>query len=473
MENQETGTRRAHMAGRIAAIAAPVLLAVALVVACIWGAEQSARAESLERGIQSVYRQAFLELNDNVHDMQVSLKKLMVVSSPKQYVLLLDDVWRLSGAAAANLAALPVSHTEVEQFNRFVVQAGDYARTLSTQILSGAVLGQEDRDQLAAVYEASVQTAAELERRLQEEDFPLTALTVDGYYGDGTGATAGSDSTSGEDEGAAGGEGAAGSEDEASIANYPTLIYDGPFSESTEKAEPRGLPEEEVDADAALQAAAEYVGGSLQLAGEADGTIPTYEIIGTDADGRSVELAITRQGGRVLWMMAEAQGGAEGVPEEAESARMRDAAKAYLDARGYDGMEATYAQFYAGIAVYNFASVQGGVILYPDLVKVYVERQSGKVIGVDAYNYLFSHTERQLPVPVVTEEEARESVNEALEIVSVRLALIPRTAVTEVLCYEFKGTYGGASFIVYINAVTGSEEQIFEIVNSDEGQLVV
>ena len=54
-----------------------------------------------------------------------------------------------------------------------------------------------------------------------------------------------------------------------------------------------------------------------------------------------------------------------------------------------------------------------------------------------------------------------------------RLALIPRTAVTEVLCYEFKGTYGGASFIVYINAVTGSEEQIFEIVNSDEGQLVV
>lgn len=484
MEHQETGRDRARLARRIVAIAVPVVLAAALVVACVWGAEQSARAETLEQGMQSVYRQAFLQLSDNVHDMQVSLKKLTVVSSPKQHVLLLDDVWRLSGAAEANLASLPVSHPDAEQFNRFVVQTGDYARALSTKILSGAVLQQEDRDQLAALYEASVQTAAELERRLQEDDFPLAAMTGDGFYsptagGDGTAATSGSDSTSGEDEGGqAGAEGqngnaGQGNEDEESISNYPTLIYDGPFSESTEKAEPRGLPEGEVDQNAALQAAAQYVGGSLQVSGEADGSIPTYEITGTDADGRGVELAVTRQGAQVLWMMTQTEGGAEGMPDEAESARMRDAAKAYLDARGYDGMEATYAQFYAGVAVYNFASVQGDVILYPDLVKVYVERQSGKIVGVDAYNYLFSHTERQLSAPAVTEEEARERVSEALEIASVRLALIPRTTVTEVLCYEFKGTCGGADFIVYINAVTGDEEEVFEIINSDEGQLVV
>ena len=69
-----------------------------------------------------------------------------------------------------------------------------------------------------------------------------------------------------------------------------------------------------------------------------------------------MELAVTKQGAQVLWMMAASEGGAAGVPDEAEGARMRDAARAYLDARGYDGMEATYAQFYAGVAVYNFAS---------------------------------------------------------------------------------------------------------------------
>ena len=428
-------------ARRIVSIAVPAVLALALVGACIYGAEQSTRAETLERSVQSSYRQAFLELNDNINDMQVSLKKLMVVSSPKQHVLLLDDVWRLSGAAEANLAGLPVSHPDAEAFNRFVVQ-----------------------------------TARELERRLQEEDFPLEALTGDGFYlaseadaqQDGTNAGPGGESNAGPAEG-----GESQQEDEGSITNYPTLIYDGPFSESTEKAEPRGLPEGEIDESAALQAAARYVGGSLQIEDTADGSIPTYEIAGTDADGRSVELAVTRQGGQVLWMMAQVQGGAEGVPEESESAAMRDAAKAYLDARGYEGMEATYAQFYSGVGVFNFASVQGGVILYADLVKVYVERQSGKIVGVDAYNYLFNHTDRQLPMSAVTEDEARERVSESLEILSVRLALIPKTATTETLCYEFKGRLNDADFIVYINAVTGDEEEIFEIINSDEGQLVV
>ena len=482
-------------ARRIVSIAVPAVLALALVGACIYGAEQSAKAETLERSVQSSYRQAFLELNDNINDMQVSLKKLMVVSSPKQHVLLLDDVWRLSGAAEANLASLPVSHPDAEAFNRFVVQTGDYARSLATGILSGAVLRQEDREQLAALYEASVRTAAELERRLQEEDFPLESLTGDGFYlasetgaqEDGTSTSQNGGQSGGQNGGQSGDQsggqsdsqnggqngGGAQQKDEGGIANYPTLIYDGPFSESTEKAEPRGLPGGDVDEHAALQAAAQYVGGSLRIAGTADGSIPTYELTGIDADGRSVELAVTRQGGQVLWMMAEVQGGAEGVPDEAESAAMRDAAKAYLDARGYEGMEATYAQFYSGVAVYNFASVQGGVILYADLVKVYVERQSGKIVGVDAYNYLFNHADRELPMPAVTEEEARERVSESLTVLSARLALIPKTAMTETLCYEFKTTLGDAEFIVYINAVTGDEEEIFEILNSDEGQLVV
>lgn len=455
-------------ARRIVSIAAPAVLALALIGACVYGAEQSARAETLARSVQSGYRQAFLELNDNISDMQTSLKKLMVVSSPKQHVLLLDDVWRLSSAAEANLASLPVSHPDAEAFNRFVVQTGDYARSLATRILSGAVLRQEDREQLAALYEASVQTARELERRLQEEDFPLEALTGDGFYLASAGAEQG-----GTNAGTGGSSGGAGHEDEDSIADYPTLIYDGPYSESTEKAQPRGLPEGEVDERAALQAAARYVGGSLQIEDTADGGVPTYEIAGADADGRGVELAVTRQGGQVLWMMAETQGGAEGVPEESESAAMRDAAKAYLDARGYEGMEATYAQFYSGVGVFNFASVQGGVILYADLVKVYVERQSGKIVGVDAYNYLFNHADRQLPVNVVTEDEARQRVSESLEILSARLALIPKTATTETLCYEFKGRLNDAEFIVYINAVTGEEEEIFEIINSDEGTLVV
>jgi len=47
------------------------------------------------------------------------------------------------------------------------------------------------------------------------------------------------------------------------------------------------------------------------------------------------------------------------------------------------------------------------------------------------------------------------------------------TPETEKLCYEFKGEYEGLSYIVYINAETLYEEQIFKIIDSENGQLVI
>ena len=38
---------------------------------------------------------------------------------------------------------------------------------------------------------------------------------------------------------------------------------------------------------------------------------------------------------------------------------------------------------------------------------------------------------------------------------------------------EFKCTCGETFFIVYVNAETGAEEELFEVLNSDEGDLVV
>ncbi len=433
------------------AFAVPVLMAIALTAVCIWGSRTAAEAESLEREIQAVYRQNVYELADNVNDLQTTLKKLRVTASGSQHVLLLSDVWRLSGAAAANLAVIPRAHVDTAELNAFLVRVGDYARTLETRILSGGVLTGEDYETITSLYKASAGVGAELMERLSTDDFPVSSLDTEGYY-------------TSENDG----------QSEESIADYPTLIYDGPFSESVEKAEARGLPAGEVDENTALERARSFLGGGeLAPAGLTDGKIPAWSFSGTDAEGRAVELQITRQGGLVLWMMAQTEGGPDTPPNVSDTAAYKSVAKAWLDSRGYTGMEATYAQYYAGTAVLNFAATQDGVLLYSDLIKVYVSRENCAVIGVDATNYLFSHTQRELPAELISEDAARYCVSDGLDIQSVRLALIPKTALTEVLCYEFKGSCMGASFIVYINALSGAEEQIFEIIDSEEGQLVV
>lgn len=445
----------------VVAVAVPVVLALALAGVCIWSSEEqrrsAERAQTLETMVQSGYRQAFYELSDNVNGISTALKKLRVTASSARHILLLADVWRLSGAAVASMGNVPNAHVDAYALNSFLVRVGDYAHVLTQRILAGGVLMQEDYEQLDALYEASVKIGGELSNRIASDDFPLQSLDADNYY-------SAADAGGGEEQ-----------EDRDSISDYPTLIYDGPFSESNEETQARGLSEGEIDEAAARQKALDYLGGgALTGSGAEDGVIPVYGFFGKDGSGRNVELTVTKQGGAVLWMMAETAGGEDGVPDEKTVQTMRDAAKAFLDAHKYSGMEATYAQFYDGVGVFNFAATQDGVILYNDLIKVYVERASGAVCGVDANNYLMMHkSDRVLPQAQLTREEAQQCVSESLEVASVRLALIPKTASTETLCYEFKGTCRGSEFIVYVNAASGAEEEIFEIINAEDGQLVV
>ena len=172
-------------------------------------------------------------------------------------------------------------------------------------------------------------------------------------------------------------------------------------------------------------------------------------------------------------MMGSTSGSAGGMADNEESQRLKQAALDYLNVHGYDSMQATYAQYYDGAAVINFAATQQDVILYSDLVKVWVDRQTAQVIGLDARNYLYSHVERELEEPKISMEEAESMLNVNLKVADRKLALIPLNPVKESLCYEFKGTFGEEEYIVYINVSSGEEEQIFKIINSEEGQLVI
>lgn len=429
----------------------PALFGIALVVTAVWGSMRNAEAQSYRANMENSYRRAAYELSESVNSMEADLAKLMVAGTPAQHVLLLSDLSRECGTAQSLLSELPAAHGEVTELNRFLVRMGDYARALSIRVLRGEAVAPTDKEQLHALHESAAGLSVTLTERMEQGDLPLAALSGEEYY-------------------------AAGEEyQQSGIEEFPTLIYDGPYSESSEKAMPLGLPEGEADEAAALAAARALAGEGTSLAanGTVEGDIPYWDIGGTDAFGREVSIAITKQGAKPLTMMSEAAGAEEGIPDPDTAKAYRDAAAKFLESAGFDNMTSTYAQYYAGMAVINFAAQQEEVILYSDLVKVWVDRQTGAVIGMDATNYWYSHRPRQLQKPRYTRDEAAVMVSDDLTLRSIRLALIPVTPETEKLCYEFKGEYEGVSYIVYINAETLYEEQIFKIIDSENGTLVI
>ena len=187
----------------------------------------------------------------------------------------------------------------------------------------------------------------------------------------------------------------------------------------------------------------------------------------SEEDG--VVISITKRGGYLSYMLGSSYAGVSKLSAEEAIERGVE----YLESHGINNMKESYYSINDGICTVNYAYVQNGVICYPDLIKVSVAMDTGKVISVDARGYLVNHFARTDVNPVLTSENAAKSLSPYLTVKDVKTAVIPTDSGKEVLCYEFwcEGT-GNEELLVYINAATGEEENIFFLLYSDNGILV-
>ncbi len=425
------------------------LLIVALTVTTIVFHSQKA---SLKNQISAFYSKAFEQLMTDVTSLEAKLYKLNASNGLNQYTMLLMDVWRQTGDTEGSLAALPVSYQSSSTLTQFINRTGDYCHFLADKIARGENLTDEDFEQIKKL----AQSCGEIYDELGN-------LWQNGYPGD---------------EGFAEEVFMAADVQEGNLdftnQEFPRLVYDGPFSESTEDKQPEGVGTAMVTRDQAAQAAAQFLGieaSALADSGEQNGTIPSFGFTG-EQNGKSFEIYISKKGGKVLWYMSSSDGGISAVPTDEKYEQLTDAAQQYLIDKGYGESAPSYAQFYDGMAVINLAPLESDVVLYPDLIKVWVDIPTLTVLGIEMHNYLMSHKLRVLAEPTLTQDEAQKKLTNSLEVKSVRLALIPMDTNDERLCWEFTCS-DGQDFLIYINAKTGVEEDIMMIQHTNNGTLVM
>ena len=420
------------------------LLAVALVAASGFAIAQTreldvyrAELEGYRGELDAMYKRAWWESVERLASLEVELEKLIISDSPEAASLRLSNIARQADGAAQNLGALPVERDGINAAMKFVNQIADYSAALNEGIAQGRPISDTDVGQLQSIQE-----------RLSEMNsivYDMDAL--DNWAG-----------------------GAASAIDMSAIArenlSYPTLIYDGPFSDGA-RGGFKGLGTDKVDEQGALEVARQYAGGEPRLTGRTGSPVPGYEIVCATESGE-LELFVSETGGRVLYMLPSY----DMVSQEVSASATQDVqgaisiATQYLRERGFAGMAANYTQRSEGAVVINFTATQGGVTLYPDLVKVQVA--GGRVVGLEAGNYWRNHVERALPPAELTYQQAMESVNSRLNVVSARLALIPTERTDgplpgERLCYEFTCTLGQSRYLVYIDAQSGQEASILKL----------
>ena len=253
----------------------------------------------------------------------------------------------------------------------------------------------------------------------------------------------------------------------------PTLIYDGPFSDSARSAKPKYLEgKPEVDETAGCKAAAQFLGvrpERVWLSGEEKGKILSYRFE-TKLHDAPVTVTVAKQGG-VVWQMLSSRGVGNAELSAKEGV---EAARKILERRGFASMRESYYLEANNVLTVNFSFVQDGVVCYPDLVKVSVALDDGSLQGFDASGYLAAHTQRELPQPAVTVDGARAKVPQDVEILSENLTAIPTAGKNEIECWEYEcQDKNGQKYLVYVNALTGEQEKIFLLLEDESGSLTI
>ena len=443
---------------RRSVIAVVVIGALALTTALMTALFVTARAKKAQAEgryrtlAESTYRKSYYSLLYNIDGLETATNKLTVASGKATRQEYLSDITAYSTAAAENMAAFTPEEAGDSKMLKFINQTGDFAKYLDDKLNKGGELSATDR-----------RTIGEIAAAVGEIKGTLTALGDEAERGDFSFVDTLRDRNSLFSETLR--------SFEDKDVDYPSMIYDGPFSDSLTERTAKALSGERIGEEEAREIAARIIGVDSADISVKEGSKNVFESYACEAEtprGRAY-LTLAKQGGFPvsLNLPEEREGGVSLAATDVE--RM---AEDFLRELGIPSMKAVWASLYEDVYYINLAAEERGVILYPDLIKVKVSASGGKILGMESLNYLYNHMTRDLPTAVVTAQEAAEAISEYIAVTSCRLTLVPTKGGGEALAYEFFGTKGEDKYFVYVDAESGEEMKIMRVLDGERGLLL-
>lgn len=419
-----------------------------------WGVTQLRLHRDFAIRLENNYQRAFHELVWHIQTVENELAKLSVAATAEQEMEKLATVWRQLYAAQEKVGQLPLGLVPLENAEAYLASVGDQVFAL---VRRGTGLSPSDRAQIDKMQQGAAKLAGEL-AELQQ-----TVLTRNLRWTDVESALV---RVRNEDEVRDNSVINSFALVNKQVQEYPEVQFDQRIGVAppTPRLEGNKVSREEAAAtalwflDPGNEAAYKIV--SAELTG---GTIPAYSFVITSEQdaSRRISVAVTETKGRVLWMLDSRQPPTAGsLPSEA----LREQAANFLRRRGYRDMRLVGQHEYQGSVLFAYVFEQDGVLIYPDLLRVRVASDDGRVIGFEGNGYTAWHKERALPSPKTSVQEALERLAEGLELIgSAQMAVIFNAQSEEALVYEFPVQRGNDRFLVYVDALSGKELQIVRL----------
>lgn len=410
--------------------------------------------------LEYIYQKHFYDLVDNVNNTEIRLAKIInTQDQDKDYqAKLLREISYNAFMLQENFSNLPCSVQGVEDSIAFVNQVKGYTEVLSSDLEKGKNLSKTDYKTLDKIYDSVLSmknSLAKMSEKMYKENYNIlnASLKLDKDINKFTAKLA---------------------QMKPQEVEYPTMIYDGPFSDSTVKKAVRGLKFSAVDETTAksnlLKVFTNYNDSQIQYQGETLGRFETYNYSVKDAENIEIGfIQMTKLGGKVLTATSYTDKKTENISMD----NAKQTALNFVNKNGVENAKVVWSDKIGGNAYFNIAPVVNKIIYYSDLIKIKVDLYNGDILGYEASDYYTNHTEREIVEVTVTKNTAQSKLDKKFIVQESRLALIPLEYNREVLCWEFICKLGGDDYYFYYNVQTNVLENILKVIKTNDGSLIM
>lgn len=404
------------------------------------------------------YLKNLQNLGTYLDNIDSSITKAMYSGTPESLSEVSSKLWRESGFAKDCLSSLPVSNLNLSNTYKFISQLGEYSLALSKKSNENELISQKDYNNLKQLHSYSQKLLKEV---LYLEDAINTGyISVKDVSNEIKGANLKASTPKVTD----------GFTDfEEGFSDYPSLIYDGPFSDHILEKESEVVKNNKlVSKEDARKKASQILQVStdkLKDSHEEDGKMPAY-CFSYD----NYNIAMSKNGNYLIYLLNNIEASSQSLSKEDCMIN----AKEFLNSCGYKNLKQTYYEISKNIITINFAYHKNDITYYTDLIKVSVNMENGQIVSCDARGYLNNHKDRNNLSFTIDENTARQSVSKLLNIEKVNKVIIPTNSIKESICYEYKcTTKDKENILVYINGNNGNEEQILILYIDENGTLTI
>lgn len=433
---------------------ATALLAVSTIGLGVGFAVSDSQAMRYKTELENSYQSNFYSLVDSVNNLETKISKTInSTTSDYQRKTLLEASKNASEAEIA-VASLPFSQNDIQETVKMVNQISGYTSTLAEKLAEGESLNNDD-----------ISTLEDIEQSVLSLKNQLTGFAnkINGGYSI---VEASMDIDT---------ETNSFSRSLASLKDndveYPTMIYDGPFSDSVTNTTVKGLSGDNVTKSEAKTNIEKYFksGASATYVGETNGKFKTYNFNVKNSSDENLFVQVTKVGGHVLTISGAGNNGQATIDIESAKKIATD----FASQNGIENPQVVWSDSIKNDVYLNIAPTSQSIVLYPDLVKVKINLVRGDIIGYDATSYFTNHVDRTLSKGSLSIDDAKAKVPSKFTIQNARYVLSPLDFNREVVCVEVEAKEQDNTFYFYYNVENGKLENVLKVIETDNGNLLM